>query len=178
MVRGLGFILGVLLSVAAIFTLSDEGGQMFHPIMASVQSSFKETGIPGIQGFLYSKEKNDEAVVPNKALPELGEVKDKPVLSEETKHPNPVKIDQSTPEPGETDKPQNIQSQQFELWSPFHNMRAAQGFADRLANVAGVSVDIKHTGPGRFQVMLLYQSETERLASIEKIEGLTGLKIK
>ena len=77
MVRGLGFILGVLLSVAAIFTLSDEGGRMFHPIMASVQSSFKETGIPGIQGFLDSKEKDDEAVVPNKALPELGEVKGK-----------------------------------------------------------------------------------------------------
>ncbi len=161
MLRGVGFILGVLLSAAVVFTLSGKGGQLLHPIMASVQSPFKETGISAIQGLLEGKEKDDEAVVPNEALPELGEVKD----------------NHSNPPPGGTDTPQNIQARQFKLWSPFHNMRAAQGFADRLANVADVSVDIKRTGPGRFQVMLLYQSEPERLASIERIEGLTGLKI-
>ena len=161
MLRGVGFLLGVLLSGAVVFALSDNGGQLLRPIMASVQSPFKETGIPAIQGLIEGKKNDDEAVVPNEALPELGEVKDKP----------------ANPPPGDTDTPQKIQARHFKLWSPFRSMRAAQGFADQLANVAGVSVDIQRTGSGRFQVMLLYLGEPERLASIDRIERLTGLKI-
>jgi len=151
MLRGVGFVLGVLLSGAVVFALSDNGGQLLRPIMASVQSPFKETGIPAIQGLIEGKKNDDEAVVPNEALPD--------------------------PPPGDTDTPQKIQARHFKLWSPFRSMRAAQGFADQLANVAGVSVDIQRTGSGRFQVMLLYLSEPERLASIDRIERLTGLKI-
>jgi len=177
MLKGLGFILGVLLSAAFFFTLSGKGGQILHPIMASVQSPFKETGIPGIQGFPASKENDDKAVVPDETLPELVERKNEPSLPVEIRDPDPLKIGRSNPAPVDTDTPPDIQSRHFKLWSPFHSMRAAQGFADRLANVAEVPVDVQRTGSGRFQVMLLYQSEPERLAAIERIEGLTGLKI-
>ena len=177
MLKWVGFVLGVILSAVAVFALSGNGGRLLHPIMASVQSPFKEMGIPAVQGLVEGKEKDDEAIVPIEMLPEPGEVKDIPVLPEEVKHPNPVIDDQSNPPPGDTDTPQQIQARYFKLWSPFHSMHAAKGFADRLAEVADVSVDIQRTGVGRFQVMLLYQSEPERLASIERIERLTGLKI-
>lgn len=175
MLRGAGFILGVLLAATIVFALSDKGRKMIQPIMALAQSPLNEAGDPAIRRSPDSEEKDDETVVPNEALPESGEVKDKPDLPGRLEQPNPMETDQFITETKDTDFPQSVR--QFKLWSPFHSKRAAQGFADRLANVADMSLDIKRTGPGRFQVMLLYRSEPERLASLERIERLTGLKI-
>ena len=178
MLRGAGFILGVLLVATFVFALSGKGRQTIQPIMALVRSPPDEAGIPAIRRSPDSVEINDESVVPDEAPPRPGEVKDEPDHLEKSNYPDARKGDQSNTTTSEaTDLSQSTEPRQFRLWSPFHSMRAAQGFADRLASVADVSVDIQRTGPGGFQVMLLYRSEQERLASIERIERLTGLKI-
>ena len=177
MLRGAGFILGVLLVAIFIFVLSDKGRLTIQPIIALAQSPPNGTGIPSARRPPGSVEINDESVVPDEAPPQPGEVKDDLSHLEKSKHPDARKEDQSTAPSEATDLSQSTQPRQIRIWSPFQSMRAAQGFADRLASVADVTVDIQQTGSRGFQVMLLYRSEPERLASIERIERLTGLKI-
>lgn len=177
MARGLGFVLGVLLVALSVFTLSGKGGQMLQPIMASVRLPFEETRIPSVQRDPENKKKEDESVSSNEVPPALDEVKDKTDVLKKVKQPHPMTADRFVTAPEGLDTPQSLQPRQYKLWSPFHSRHAAQGFADRIAEVAGVSVDIQRTGPARFQVSLLYRNEPERLASIERIERLTGLKI-
>jgi hypothetical protein len=63
------------------------------------------------------------------------------------------------------------------FWSPFHSTWAADGFAGRLTLATQVPVDVINTGPGKYRVAFTYQDETERLARIERIETITGLKL-
>ncbi len=63
------------------------------------------------------------------------------------------------------------------FWSPFRSTWAAQGFAGRLTLATQVPVDVVNTGPGKYRVAFSFQDETERLARIERIETITGLKL-
>jgi len=63
------------------------------------------------------------------------------------------------------------------FWSPFRSTWAAQGFAGRLTLATQVPVDVINTGPGKYRVAFSFQNETERLARIEHIETITGLKL-
>ena len=63
------------------------------------------------------------------------------------------------------------------FWSPFRSTWAAQGFAGRLTLATRVPVDVVNTGPGKYRVAFSFQDETERLARIERIETITGLKL-
>lgn len=63
------------------------------------------------------------------------------------------------------------------FWSPFRSEWAAQGFAGRLTASTQVPVEVVNAGPGNYQVAFSYQNETDRLARIERIETITGLKL-
>ena len=63
------------------------------------------------------------------------------------------------------------------FWSPFRSEWSAQGFAGRLSSATQVPVEVVSTGPGKYRVAFSYQDETERLARIERIETITGLKL-
>ncbi|MFC1773966.1 hypothetical protein ACFL3A_11510 [Pseudomonadota bacterium] len=63
------------------------------------------------------------------------------------------------------------------FWSPFRSTWAAQGFAGRLTLATQVPVDVINTGPGKYRVAFSFRNETERLARIEHIETITGLKL-
>ena len=65
----------------------------------------------------------------------------------------------------------------FQFWSPFRSAWAAQGFAERLTSATQVPVEVFNTGPGKYRVAFSYQDETDRLARIERIETITGLKL-
>ena len=65
----------------------------------------------------------------------------------------------------------------FQFWSPFRSAWAAQGFAERLTSATQVPVEVFNTGPGKYRVAFSYQGETDRLAQIERIETITGLKL-
>jgi hypothetical protein len=63
------------------------------------------------------------------------------------------------------------------FWSPFRSAWAAQGFAGRLTSSTQVPVEVVNAGPGNYRVAFSYQDETDRLARIERIETITGLKL-
>jgi hypothetical protein len=63
------------------------------------------------------------------------------------------------------------------FWSPFRSTWAAQGFAGRLTLSTQVPVDVDNTAPGKYRVAFSYQDETDRLARIDRIETITGLKL-
>ncbi len=62
------------------------------------------------------------------------------------------------------------------FWSPFRSEWSAQGFARRLSSATQVPVEVVNAAPGQYRVAFSYQDETERLARIEQIEAITGLK--
>jgi hypothetical protein len=63
------------------------------------------------------------------------------------------------------------------FWSPFRSEWSAQGFARRLSDATRVPVEVVAAGTGRYRVAFSYQDEAERLAHIERIETITGLKL-
>ena len=63
------------------------------------------------------------------------------------------------------------------FWSPFRSTWAAEGFAGRLTVSTQVPVDVVTTAPGEHRVAFSYRDETERLARIQRIESVTGLKL-
>jgi hypothetical protein len=65
----------------------------------------------------------------------------------------------------------------FLFWSPFRSAWAAEGFARRLTSATQVPVEVVDAGPGNYRVAFSYQDDTERLARINRIETITGLKL-
>ena len=63
------------------------------------------------------------------------------------------------------------------FWSPFRSEWSAQGFARRLRSATRVPVEVVAGGTGQYRVAFSYQDETERLAHIERIETITGLRL-
>jgi hypothetical protein len=63
------------------------------------------------------------------------------------------------------------------FWSPFRSEWSAQGFARRLRSATRVPVEVVAAGSGQYRVAFSYQDETERLAHIERIETITGLRL-
>jgi len=63
------------------------------------------------------------------------------------------------------------------FWSPFRSRLAASGFASSLTDRSDVSVEVVKLSPTEFRVAFEYQDETERLATIHRIESTTGLKL-
>ena len=89
--------------------------------------------------------------------------------------PDKLSIDQAASDKFKREDSRDTGTYMF--WSPFHSTWAAQGFAGRLTLATQVLVDVVNTGPGKYRVAFSFQDEAERLARIERIETITGLKL-
>lgn len=90
----------------------------------------------------------------------------------------PVSAFPSTPAaPPETEALASSAEATHRFWSPFRSEWAARGFAGRLTSATQVPVEVIEAGPGNYRVAFRYQDETERLARIQRIETVTGLKL-
>jgi len=76
-----------------------------------------------------------------------------------------------------SDREDSSESGSFLFWSPFRSVWAAEGFARRLTSATQVPVEVVDAGPGKHRVAFSYQDDTERLARINRIETITGLKL-
>ena len=76
-----------------------------------------------------------------------------------------------------SDREDSGESGSFLFWSPFRSEWAAEGFARRLTSATQVPVEVVDAGPGKYRVAFSYQDDTERLARIHRIETITGLKL-
>jgi hypothetical protein len=76
-----------------------------------------------------------------------------------------------------SDREDSGESGSFLFWSPFRSVWAAEGFARRLTSATRVPVEVVDAGPGEYRVAFSYQDDSERLARINRIETITGLKL-
>jgi hypothetical protein len=90
---------------------------------------------------------------------------------------DPQRDDQAQVATDVSDREDTGATSTYLFWSPFRSEWAAQGFAGRLTASTQVPVEVVNAGPGNYQVAFSYQNETDRLARIERIETITGLKL-
>jgi len=84
---------------------------------------------------------------------------------------------QAAPPVTASDQEDRGESGSFLFWSPFRSVWAAEGFARRLTSATRVPVEVVDAGPGEYRVAFSYQDDSERLARINRIETITGLKL-
>ncbi|MEN8762823.1 MAG: hypothetical protein ABF290_10345, partial [Thiogranum sp.] len=84
---------------------------------------------------------------------------------------------QAEAEADEPDLPDSGDGGTYLFWSPFRSEWAARGFAGRLTLATQVPVEVINAGPAEYRAAFSYRDETERLARIERIETITGLKL-
>jgi len=71
----------------------------------------------------------------------------------------------------------STEESRYLVWSPFRSQWAAQGFARRLTAATDVPVEVRHEGPGSYQVVFRYRDDDERQAMVRQIETVTGLEL-
>ena len=92
--------------------------------------------------------------------------------------PNDNLDDQAQAQADDSDQRGDVIIHTHLFWSPFRSEWAAQGFAKRLAASTEVPVEVVNAGSGNYRVAFDYLDESERLEHIERIETITGLKLK
>ena len=65
----------------------------------------------------------------------------------------------------------------YVFWGPFRSKWAAQGFAGRLTSATQVAVEVVDVARGEYRVAFSYRDEAQRLARIRRIETITGLDL-
>ncbi len=100
------------------------------------------------------------------------------VVSEESGPDHDLQPDnQAQAATGVSDREDTGATSTYLFWSPFRSEWAAQGFAGRLTSSTQVPVGVVDAGPGNYRVAFSYRNETDRLARVERIETITGLKL-
>jgi hypothetical protein len=236
MIRAIGFLSGVCLSVAALLLLLDSRGSRQPANVTQTTGNTTAAELSGVvaaiaeQVDVLSAESESDQAVP--ADPEPAMADDEPqrgfvettgeVTAEEDSEGSTISVAGADPVPAENafnreissdhesrttdNEPQNgfqaslldrehrpdVQAEAqtgdsdrgnsgaggtYLFWSPFRSEWAAQGFAGRLSLATQVPVEVINAAPGEYRAAFSYQDETERLARIERIETITGLKL-
>ena len=63
------------------------------------------------------------------------------------------------------------------FWTPFRTKRSATGFAARIHDLTGLTLDVQEAGHGKYQVCFAYTDEEERQLHMKLIEEQTRLSI-
>jgi hypothetical protein len=183
MMRTIGFLSGVCLTITAFLLV-------VHPRESLQPESVAETSTP------------PPTAEPSRVVETSAEQMDKEPPADESAQADPVPqalgtAENETPDGGNASAQEPVQppevqasspvtasggedsseSGSFLFWSPFRSEWAAEGFARRLTSATQVPVEVVDAGPGKYRVAFSYQDDTERLARINRIETITGLKL-
>lgn len=63
------------------------------------------------------------------------------------------------------------------VWVPFRSRMSADGFAQHLTTELDHVFSVDRRGPGRYQVVFSYASESERLALLDRMRTVTELEL-
>ena len=66
----------------------------------------------------------------------------------------------------------------YVFWGPFDLESSARGFADRIAELTGLTVDVVEKTAGEYMAAFQYRTEAEKEEAIELIEKEARLKIR
>ena len=183
MMRTTGFLAGVCLTVATLLLVLDNlEDQQQEPVTGITEDATAEQ-LSGVIAAVAEQldvvpadDIGDETVA---SAHESGTAESELSSSLEASAPPPDKrpeVAAEAPADG-SDLEHSGNAGTYQFWSPFRSEWAAQGFAGRLTSATQVAVEVVHAGPGKYRVAFSYRDETERLAQIEHIETITGLKL-
>jgi hypothetical protein len=64
------------------------------------------------------------------------------------------------------------------LWRPFNSEVSARGFAGQISDITGRETRVRRLGPRSHQVDVAYATEAERLDTLQRLELLTGIRLR
>ena len=183
MMRAIGFLAGVGLTVAAFLlaldsreseqpaTVTEAGGTASAEELSGVVAAIAEhVDMPT------AEIEPDQALLPD---PEAGTAEagsssgvEASVLENDDHQGVQAEVQADGP-----DRQASGAASTYLFWRPFRSEWAARGFAGRLTSATQVPVEVYNAGPGSYRVAFSYQDETQRQARIERIETITGLKL-
>lgn len=183
MMRTTGFLAGVCLTVATLLLVLDKLEDQQQEPMTGITEDATAEQLSGVIAAIAEQvdvvpddDIVDETVA---SAHESGTAESELSSSLEASGPHPDKrpeVAAEAPADG-SDHEHSGNAGTYQFWSPFRSEWAAQGFAGRLTSATQVAVEVVHAGPGKYRVAFSYRDETERLAQIEHIETITGLKL-
>ena len=185
MIRGMGFLLGVCLTVALFVLLlngTDRPAADPPATRLATGSTAESSGTsPPATGPLTAGRVPEDDEVPGEAQRADRES----VAAAAADAPADAPAEPRKPwferPPGTTRPPGGLPdapvAARHLFWSPFHSEWAARGFATRLTTATAVPVLVIEEGRGKYRVGFDYQDETQRLARVARIETITGLEL-
>ena len=193
MLRTLGFLTGVGLSIAALLLVLEPAD--LRRLQAGTNSALaqimaqqrKLSAFPAQQAPLASPVDQSEPrpgdsapqQVPSPTSNALSQaaVGEDPAVTPDTAVPpeEPAAPAVEPPAVAPAEPPGDIRNHLF--WNPFRSESAAMGFADRLSSATDVAVTVTAAGPASYRVGFGYRDEAELHALIERIETVTGLEL-
>ncbi|MGD8497940.1 MAG: hypothetical protein PVG82_03470 [Chromatiales bacterium] len=64
------------------------------------------------------------------------------------------------------------------LWRPFNSEVSARGFAGQISDITGRETRVRRLGPRSHQVDVAYATEAERRDILQRLELLTGIRLR
>jgi hypothetical protein len=178
MTRVSGFLVGIGLTVAALFAVLDPDGT-WRDETITAEDAGATSGPPGAA--IVASGAGVAPVPPDAGGLAAPATEPPPGTGPETQ-PEPTSVD----EPATTAEPVTVQDPvptdvnlelRHLIWSPFHSEWAARGFAGRLRMATDVPVVVVEVGQGLYRVGFSYRDEAELRERISRIEDVTGLDL-
>jgi len=187
MIKATGFLSGVCLSIAALLLVLDSRQSQQPEIGTQATADATAEELSGVYAAIaeqvdvvHAGNESDQTSPPEHesetadSEPQSGTEASGP---DQEEHRLDAHDAHAMAETVDFDLPDNGDAGTYLFWSPFRSEWAARGFADRLTSATQVPVEVINAGPGEYRAAFSYQDETERLARIERIETITGLKL-
>ena len=166
MMRAIGFLAGVCLTVAAFLLVVHTVENQPDPVAETPSASTQDERARMITA-------GAEPVDIGTATPEIQQSG-----NASTSEPAPQRDAQASEPPADAaHREASSEAGSFLFWSPFRSAWAAEGFARRLTSATQVPVEVVDAGRGEYRVAFRYRDDTERLARISRIETITGLEL-
>jgi hypothetical protein len=184
MIKAAGFLSGVCLSVAALLLMLDSRQRQQPEIVtqAIADATAEELSVVyaaiAEQVDVMQAENESDQTSPPEHESETADSEPQSGFEASGPDQDEHRLDaHAVAETVDFDLPDNGDAGTYLFWSPFRSEWAARGFAGRLTSATQVPVEVINAGPGEYRAAFSYQDETERLARIERIETITGLKL-
>lgn len=185
LMRGLGFLLGVSLTVALFLLLvkdvdrpiavppvaTETNGDTADPSVAFAPAVASPT--PASESL--PEEDTDE--IPGEDREAAAASTAENALPQPPVQPRKPWFERSSAATPPPDLPQPPVAARYLFWSPFHSEWAARGFAARLTSATAVPVEVVEEGQGKYRVGFDYRDEAQRQERIARIQTITGLEL-
>jgi hypothetical protein len=183
--RGLGFLLGVGLTVALFLLLVEDVVRPVTdpPAVVAESGDAADPSLPALPDAAAPAPASEPlpAADPGVTQEQYREVTaartaedETPQPPEQSRKPGFERPAAGTPPTG---LPEPAAAGRYLFWSPFRSEWAARGFATRLTSATAVPVAVIEEGRATYRVGFDYRDEAQRRERVARIETITGLEL-